>query len=54
MTVLFIALAFFALSARAEADKEDKTEFNKTVRAMAKMILVFGLALIVFVLGFIW
>lgn len=54
MTVFFIVLAFFALSARAEADKEDKTEFNKTVRAMAKMILVFGLALIVFVLGFIW
>lgn len=54
MTVLFIVLAFFALSARAEADKEDNTEFNRTVRAMAKMILVFGLALIVFVLGFIW
>ena len=54
MTVLFVILAFFALSARAEADKKDKTEFNKTVRTMAKMILVFGLALIVFVLGFIW
>lgn len=54
MTVLFVILAFFALSAWTEAEKEDKTEFNKTVRAMAKMILVFGLALIVFVLGFIW
>lgn len=54
MAILFVILAFFALSARVEADKEDKTEFNKTVRTMAKMILVFGLALIVFVLGFIW
>lgn len=54
MTVLLIVLAVFAVSARAEADKEDKTEFNKIVRAMAKMILVFGLALITFVLGFIW
>ena len=54
MVILFLVIAVFWIIARSESDNEDKTEFNKTVRNMAKMILVFGLSLIVFVLGFIW
>ena len=54
ISVLFFIGAFISLVVRAEADKDDKTQFNKDVRRLAKVILLFGLSMTAFVIELIW